>query len=116
MAGVLLSIAKENHKTGKDSKSSSSSRGGRAGGKARNDRDNRTPYEKRNKSQHTDSTGIVAQLAALLPRQAFTSTSGSSGTSRNMAEVECNYCHKFGHYKSDCPQALAKAKSALNNL
>jgi hypothetical protein len=48
-------------------------------------------------------------VKSVLGKQGSTSKPPSAATERDLSNVECNYCHKKGHYKSNCPTLAAKA-------
>ena len=39
----------------------------------------------------------------------------SGGTTRDLSQVECHYCHKKGHYKSNCPSLANKSSAGTSS-
>jgi hypothetical protein len=75
------------------------------------------------KAQATGVSAFAVQLAevkkglndvkSVLGNASKTTVAASTGskpaTERDLSHIECHYCHKKGHYKSNCPALAAKA-------
>lgn len=57
--------------------------------------------------------GLNEVKSALNKSKNPTATS-SSGATRDLSNVECHYCHKKGHYKSDCPSLANKSSTGTS--
>jgi hypothetical protein len=71
------------------------------------------------------ASGFAVQLAevkkglnevkSVLNKSKNSSTTSSSGPARDLSNVECHYCHKKGHYKSDCPSLANKSSNGTGS-